>query len=186
MSKEIWQEFLRGNEDAFSELYRTYYQELLMYGVKIGFDKEVCKDAVQDVFYNIYTNSKKLIHVENIEFYLIQCVRNRLFDIHSRAIKINRINYNDIILKNQDNVVEQIINKERQLQTENAISKCFKSLSPKQRKIIYYHYQLNLDVQEIAAILEMTPSAIKKSFYRALQKMKTMSSQLFNAFFSFL
>lgn len=185
MSKDIWQKFLEDNENAFSDLYRIYSKELFAYGVKIGFDEDACKDAIQDVFYSIYVNKTKLTHIENIEFYLMQCVRNRLFDMHNHQVKINQINYDDIIIQREDNVVEKIINKEKQLQIENAISQSLKKLSPTQRKIVYYHYQLNLELQEITTILKMSPAAVRKSLYRALQKLRASSSQFFHIFLSF-
>lgn len=172
MDADSWQEFLKGDKASFSELYRFYFNELFAYGLKIGFDEEACKDAIQDVFYKIYTSRNRLTHIRNIEFYLLHSVKNRLFDIHNGENRINHINYNDIILENEDNVVEQIIEKETQSQLENKINQSLKILPPKQRKIIYYHYHLNLSFTEIATLLEMEPETVRKSAYRALQKMK--------------
>lgn len=185
MSADSWQEFLQGNEDAFSELYCSYFNELYAYGLKIGFDEEICKDAIQDVFYKIYISHQQLTHIENIEYYLLHCLKNRLFDIHNLETKISYINYNDTILESESNVIERIIEKETELQKENKIKQSLKALPPKQRKIIYYHYQLNLSFNEIATLLEMNPEAVKKSTYRALQKMRE-NQQLKNPFFTFL
>lgn len=178
MSREAWQKFLKGDENAFSDLYSFYLKELFAYGLKIGFNEDECKDAIQDVFFNIYISRKKLSHVQNIEFYLLQSLKNKLFDFHNRETKINRINYEDIFINNEDGIVEQIINKEKQLEVKNIISQFLQKLPPKQRKIIYYHYQLNLNIEEIATILEMTTPAVKKSLYRALQKIKETSSDI--------
>lgn len=176
MESNHWQKFLQGNEQAFSELYCFYFNELLVYGLKIGFDEEVCKDAIQDVFYKIYTSHEKLAHIRNIEFYLLHCLKNRLFDIHNVKTKINPIDYMDSILESENNVVEKIIEKETELQLENKIKQSLKILPPKQRKIIYYYYHLNLNYTDIATLLDMTPEAIKKSLYRALKKIKETSS----------
>ncbi|SFK47964.1 RNA polymerase sigma factor, sigma-70 family [Porphyromonadaceae bacterium KH3CP3RA] len=185
MDVNSWKEFLQGDEKAFSSLYRSYFNELFAYGLKIGFDEEVCKDAIQDVFYRIYISRNQLTHIRNIESYLLHCLKNRLFDIHNLETKINHINYNDIILESENSVVEKIIEEETELQWESKIKQSLKTLPPKQRKIIYYHYQLNLSFDEIAALLDMTPEAVKKSTYRALQKMRG-SQQLKNPFFTFL
>lgn len=184
MDQDSWHEFLQGNDDAFSELYRSFFNELFAYGLKIGFDKEVCKDAIQDVFYKIYTSRKRLSHISNIEFYLINCLKNRLFDIHNIETKINTINHNDILLESENSVVESIIEKETESLWKDEINKSLNTLSPKQRKIINYHYQLNLSFNEIATLLDMEPDAVRKSAYRALQKMRE-NRQLKNPFFTF-
>jgi hypothetical protein len=36
MSPDTWQQFLQGDENAFSELYCGYFNELFAYGLKIG------------------------------------------------------------------------------------------------------------------------------------------------------
>lgn len=185
MGADSWQEFLQGDENAFSELYCFYFNELLAYGLKIGFDEEVCKDAIQDVFYKIYTSRKQLSHIRNIESYLLHCTRNRLFDLHNVESKISHINYDDIILESENSVVEKIIEKETELHLEDKIKQSLKTLPPKQRKIIYWHYQLNLSFDEIAVLLDMKTETIKKSTYRAIQKMRE-SQQLKNPIFTFL
>lgn len=184
MGADSWQEFLQGDEAAFSKLYCGYFNELFAYGLKIGFDEEVCKDAIQDVFYKIFISHKQLTYIRNIESYLLHCLKNRLFDIYNVESKINYINYNDILLENENSVVEKIIEKETELLLKDKIKQSMRILPPKQRKIIYFHYRLNLSFDEIAALLEMKPDAVKKSAYRALQKMKA-NRQLKNSLFSF-
>lgn len=172
MSVNAWQRFLDGDDASFSELYRHYFNELFAYGLKIGFDDELCKDAIQDVFYKLFTSKDRLSHVQNIEFYLLQSLKNRLYDIYSGEIKINPLNYDDTIQDNENSIIEKIIEKETRLHLEDKIKQSLNILPPKQRKIIYWHYHLNLSFVEIASLLEVKPDAVRKSVYRALQKMK--------------
>lgn len=181
MNADFWQEFLQGDEKAFSELYYKYFNELIAYGLKIGFGEEACKDAIQDVFHKIYISRKQLSHIRNIEFYLLQSVKNRLFDIHKSEAKNNPLNYDDIISENEGSIVEKIIEKEIQSQLKIKFEQSLRILPPKQRKIIYYQYQLNLSFAEIAILLEMKPEAVRKSAYRAIQKIKE-SRQFTNPF----
>lgn len=176
MSKEVWLKFLQGDEMSFSELYHAYFNELFAYALKIGFDEETCKDAIQDVFFKIYVSKSKLHHIQNIEFYLLHSLKNRLFDIYNREIRISEINCTDIITEDESSIIERIINEESALQTENELIQLLKTLPPKQRKIIHYHYQLNLSHAEIGELLDLSPEAVRKSIYRALKKMKEKSS----------
>lgn len=172
MGLDAWQKFLNGDDASFTEVYCRYFSELFAYGTRIGFNEEVCKDAIQDVFYKLFISKGRLSHVQNIEFYLLQSLKNRLYDIHRAETKINQINYDEIILSNEDSVIEKIIEKETRSQLEDEIKQSLRILPPKQRKIIYWHYHLNLSFAEIAALLEIKPEAVKKTVYRALQKMK--------------
>lgn len=185
MKANSWHEFLQGDENAFSLLYRDYFHELYAYGLKIGFGEDVCKDAIQDVFYKIYVSRQQLTHIKNIEYYLLHCLKNRLFDIYQIETKINNIKYDDFILESDESVMEKIIEKETVQLWQDRIKESLRNLPPKQKRIIHYHYQLNLSFDEIATILDMSPEAVKKSTYRAIQKMRD-NEKIKNPFFSFL
>ena len=107
MSSDTWQKFLDGDKDAFSELYSFYINDLFAYGLKIGFDEETCKDAIQDVFFKLYTSKAQLLHVQNIEFYLLQSLKNRLFDISNKEVKISLIDPSEIIIEDNGNIIEK-------------------------------------------------------------------------------
>lgn len=172
MSANLWQKFMEGDDSAFADLYRHFFNELFAYGLKIGFNEEVCKDAIQDIFCKLFTNRRQLAHVQNIEFYLLQILKNRLFDLHEFGVKMGPLDYDEIILDNEVNVIDAIIEKENQLQLKNEVRKSLSILPPKQRRLIFWHYQLNLSYSEIATLLDTQPETIRKSIYRAIKKMK--------------
>jgi RNA polymerase sigma factor (sigma-70 family) len=178
MNVNSWQRFLEGDEESFSELYRYYFSELFAYGTRIGFNEEVCKDAIQDVFYKLFISKAQLTHIQNIEFYLIQSVRNRLYDLHNAETKIIRVNYDEVFQEHENSVIEEIIKQEKESTLRHQLENSLKLLPPKQRKIIHYRYQLNLSYQEIALLTNMGPEAVKKSLYRALKKLKEHSPDM--------
>ena len=149
MELDHWQRFLEGDDSSFSELYDKYFHELLSYGLKIGFDTEQCKDAIQDLFLKIYASKEKLNHIRNIEFYLLHSLKNKLFDVYHKEIRINRINYEEIILRDSDNIIERLIDDEDQELIKSKIAQSLKTLRPKQSKIIYYYYHLKSAFQEL-------------------------------------
>ena len=186
MGEEAWKRFIAGDEESFSTLYHVYYQELFAYARKIGFDEETCKDAIQDVFFKIYTSKSKLLHIQNIEFYLLRSLKNQLLDIYNKESKMQEINYEDILIANEKNIIDQIIDEEKQTQLSNKIALLLQTLPPKQRKIIHFHYQLNLSYSEIGEILNLSPDAVKKTIYRALKKMKGSSKHKPSLFLVYL
>jgi len=175
MGEEAWKRFLAGDEKSFADFYHAYYQELFAYALKVGFDEETCKDAIQDVFFKIYASKSKLLHIQNIEFYLLRSLKNQLLDIYNKEHKMQEINDQDIFIENEKNIIDQIIDEEKQTQLAKKITLLLQTLPPKQRKIIYFHYQLNLSYAEIGEILNLSPDAVKKTIYRALKRMRKSS-----------
>ena len=142
----MWQKFMNGDDKAFAELYRHYFNKLFAYGLKIGFNEEVCKDAIQDVFYMLITNSR--CRTQNIEFTCYKASRIGYMTCINQE-KLNPLDYDDVILENDQNVVDASL--KRKLNLENKlINRSVSSL--KQRKIIFWHYHLNLSFMEITLL----------------------------------
>lgn len=156
-------------------IYNKYYKKMYAYGIAIGFCEHDCKDAVQDVFCTICHSEKKIKNVENIEVYLLQCMKNKLYDIYNDDKKRRCICYDNSINNFEQNLSDEIIAKENKLLMRNEIDRLLKKLSPKHRKIVVCRYDLNLNFNEIAAIMNMTPGAVKKQLYRSLKLMRQKS-----------
>lgn len=182
---QAWQEFIGGDDSAFSLVYETYSKKMSDYGIAIGFCKELCKDAIQDVFCTICLSRKKLGHIENVEMYLLRCLKNRLFDIYKEEKRIRCINCDDVIIIDHDeNVLNKITKKENLLLIKEETERLLKKLPPNHRKIILCRFNHNLKYSEIAAIMNMTPDAVKKQLYRSLklmeQEVKSNSTNYYN------
>lgn len=176
MVGEAWKKFIAGDDQSFAIIYHAYFSELFAYALKLGFDNETCKDAIQDLFFKIYISKKNLTHIQNIEFYLIRSLKNRLFDMHHDEHKVQEINYQDLFVENEKNIVEQIIDEEKEIQLKHEISHLLQNIPVRQRKMIHYRYQFNLSHEEIGEIMHLSPDAVKKNLYRALKKMKDTST----------
>lgn len=175
MSKKAWQNFLNGDKSSFSELYFTYFNELLLYGKGIGFDEDTCKDTIQDLFFKIYISGNKLKHIQQIEFYLLQSLKNALFELYNKEKNLRQFQQMEIEPRVEENSMDLLILEEDRNEQETEIQKLLSILPPKQKKIIQYRYLLNLENSEIADLMRMTPEAVKKNIYRALRKMKNKS-----------
>ena len=85
-SKNIFSEedligrILKGDNDAFSQIYDRYANELLAYGVGLGFDRETLKDTIHDIFTKIYDNKSSLENIRNLKSYLFRSLKNRLIN----------------------------------------------------------------------------------------------------------
>lgn len=77
-----WREFIeKGDEHSFSVIYYNRVDDLYSYGISLGFNKELCKDAIQDTFYKPNITREKFRHVDNIKAYLFMTFKHRLIDL---------------------------------------------------------------------------------------------------------
>ena len=81
MDEVVFQRFVDGDDAAFTFIYNKYVDLLLQYGRSLGFEKEVLKDAIQDVFVKLYLNRRNLSEVRNLKYYLFRSLKNNLLDM---------------------------------------------------------------------------------------------------------
>ena len=81
-NNRVWKQFLiDGSDKSFSTIYSYYVDKLYSYGISLGFDSEICKDAIQDLFMKIYSSRTIIDNISNPASFLFQSFKNRLIDI---------------------------------------------------------------------------------------------------------
>ena len=177
--------FTDTNNSAFSSIYNAYYSKMYAYGIAIGFCEHICKDAVQDVFCTIYANKEKLEQVDNVEAYLLHCLKNRLFDIYRNEKRKLLIDEEEVAKQYaEEGFMDKIIAEENSELMEKEVNRLLQKLPTRHRKIILCRYNYNLKFDEIAEVMNMNADAVKKQLYRSLkllsQEGKTYTSSYYN------
>ena len=75
----LWEAFRAGDKQAFSNLYREYFNVLFDYGLKLTGDQATTLDCIQDFFIYIWNHRERLSTVNSLRFYLYTSFRRRLF-----------------------------------------------------------------------------------------------------------
>lgn len=64
--EKLWESCLKGDKEAFRELYCRFYALLRNYGIKLLPDKNLVEDCVQDIFINLIQNHTSLSPTANV------------------------------------------------------------------------------------------------------------------------
>lgn len=75
-----------------TSIYNQHVDNLYTYALYLGFEKEVVKDAIHDVFCRLWEERQSLDHVSNVKFYLFRSLKNRLLDIYKAKREFVEIN----------------------------------------------------------------------------------------------
>lgn len=161
------------NKIIFSSIYKSYSRKMYDYGISIGFCQYLCHDAVHDVFCTLFISNKKLDNIENLEGYLLQCMKNRLFDIYKNERRKHMIDVDEVAKHyDEEEFIDKIIMQENKKLMEKEVNRLLQKLPPKHRKIILCRFNHNLKFDEIAMVMHMTTDAVKKQLYRSLKMME--------------
>lgn len=163
----LWKAFKAGSELAFEQIYRREIQGLIHYGKKLTQDVVLIQDAVQDLFLEIWNSRSRLTDTDNIRFYLLRALRNKLSkktgpgiaETHGEEISEPSVEFA---------IVENEARDSRILRLEKALQK----LSKRQQEAINLRYYHDLSNEEVARTMGVNYQSACKFIYSGLKILK--------------
>ena len=165
---------LAGDKPSFIAIYKRYYLSLYKYGFSITGDKELTKDALQEMFLEVWkTRSTLNKNVKDAKSYLFTWLRrkiSRLYSIQLRqrfperilgGAELEELPYNYLLIASQDV-------KEKKAKLSIALNK----LSKKQLEIIRLKFFYNLSNEDIAVKTSLTTRSVYNTIYEALHHLR--------------
>lgn len=172
-----WKNFLeKGDEFSFSLIYNKYVEELYAYGISLGFQKENCKDAIQDVFIKIFLDRNNISKIENKSGYIFRSYKNRLIDLKKKNNNKDNIDSVEDKFTIEVTILDNLIETEIANIVKEKIKKLLESITPNQREVVYLKYVVGLQHSEIAEILGIHEESARKLLYRAMEKLRNKIS----------
>ncbi|MCD8178804.1 MAG: sigma-70 family RNA polymerase sigma factor [Tannerellaceae bacterium] len=170
---ELWDQFLQGNETAYTYIYKQNVQQLFRYGLVFTPDEELIKDCIHDLFVKIHNNRRTLGKTDNINRYLASALKNLL--LNAMAKNSRNTLYAEIEEeKTEEDSPETIyIENETQAETEITIRTILSGLTSRQREIIYYRFIEDRSIDEISELTQMNYQSVANTIQRSLKRIRT-------------
>lgn len=169
----IWNRFKSGDKEAFAILYNQYIDKLYQYGTKLCKDEEAVKDALQELFLELFLKRDKIgISPEHLKYWLLLALKRNLIKKLQAKRKISH-NFNESVdFETEYSIEFQIIETENDVEINRKVLYAISQLPNKQKEAIYLRFNESLEYGEIAVILEITIESVRKQVHRALKTIR--------------
>ncbi len=168
----LWELFVNGNKQAFTDLYKLVYDKLYAYGLRFRIDDEYISDIIHEIFIKLYTKPERIKDPATIKAYLFMAFRNAYLN-HSHYLQkhvgLHQTDSFDLQFKIEDTFLEDREEKEN---LRLRIEKILGSLTPRQREIIYLRFLHQMDYDEITKVMDLSGQAARNLIYRAIQSIR--------------
>ena len=182
MSQEIQQIIVNaqnGDLDAFRQLVETH--QGFVYNVAFRFlaDEEDARDAVQECFIRLWRNLYKFDARKKLSTWLYKIITNVCYDELRRAYNKYKCKPQDkdklmLLLTEAQNEEDQVSNADLAVRI-----KCLSAqLKPRQRAVFVLRDLQDLNMDEIAQILNISVSAVKSNLYYARRNIRKKCIEL--------
>jgi RNA polymerase sigma factor (sigma-70 family) len=161
----------------YSELYRKYSGKV--YGKCLSLLKEEhqARDAMQDIFLKIFLNLGQFGAQAKFSTWVYSITYNYCIDVIRKKKKMSNI-FSDEMERVPD--LEEEVHDEELLTMEvNRLRMVLDNIPVGDKAILLMKYQDELQIKEIAAMLDKTESAIKMKIKRAKHKAQMVYKELF-------
>jgi RNA polymerase sigma-70 factor (ECF subfamily) len=168
-----WSRFKNGDVQALEAIYKAHIHSLFNYGGKIIPDADIVKDAIQDLFIELWRNRQQLSDIVQVKYYLFRALRNKLNRATSHRSFVAE---GEMQLSSENSPTEYIelaiISKEEEILVRRNLIRVLKKLPQRQREAIYLRFYHNLPYETIASMMDMNYQSILNLVQRALNSLR--------------
>lgn len=168
----LWRAFKNGDEKALITIFDRFVKILYNYGMKIYGESESVKDAVQELFIELWRNKKNLGDTDSIKFYLFKSLRRKVYRVlKSKSNKdlLHRTPPDNQTLPSHEYF---IIAEQTSAETRQRLLKMLDSLTERQREAIFLRYFEDLSYDRIAGIMEMNKQSVYNLIHQGVNQLR--------------
>jgi len=171
---QVFKSFRAGREEGFDAVFKTFYQPLVFYAVKIIGDQAAAEDIVGDSFISIWNKRDIISSYPGLKAYLYKIVKNACIDWLRRQTRreASRAQLQLLSDATEQSTMEQLVMAETFRQLHTAINQ----LPPQCRKIIHLLFIGEVSIAEIAAAMNITKGTVRSQRSRGLMLLRKLLS----------
>lgn len=175
----LWSAFRSGDEQAFITIFDRFSPAMFNYGCKISPEREVVKDAVQELFIDIWQNRKRLGDTDSIKFYLFKSLRRKLLRIKGKHGHAPAGPYcADDIRESTPSHELVLIDEQRVQERKHRVMSMLSQLSKRQQEALFLRYFEELNCDQIASVMRIGKQAVYNLIYHALEELKKANASV--------
>ena len=165
----------QGDENAFKNLFLTYYDLLCNFSWRFTRSKAVSEDLVQDVFADVWNIRESLDPHKTISVYLYQAVKNKALDHldHQKVVRRHQLEEDE----SDKNVVYIRNTMNEEWEFIKAARYAIDELPFRAQQVYTLHREDGLTYQEIADVMEISVKTVESQMSRALDILRARLSK---------
>ena len=167
--KQLWSALKNGDENAFLQIYESVYQDLYAYGFRVSGHKELTKDAIHQVFLELWAQREKLNEVSAIKPYLITYLRRKILKEMSVSGNPPVNDFDDYLLETQHSYEDLLIKNQSNRDMKDRLQRALSTLTKKQLEIVKLKFYDGMSYDEIGQATNLQRRTIYNHLHQAIK-----------------
>lgn len=179
MDAEYWIRLKNGDPEALGYFYNRYIDKLFHKAMQVTDDRELAKDALQEVFIQLWNYRESLSEVRYSFNYLekvLKSVMLRKIKREQHLISVPEIDQeNWYEQENADTLVSAEVDKD----SRTRLYRAFSTLTQRQREILELRFYQGMSYREIAIKLRMNYQSVNNLAFRTIVRLRNLMYPVF-------
>lgn len=161
----------QNSRDAYSELYRRYYERLVRFLIWLGGYEGEAKDLAQTIFLNLFEKPVSFDTSRSFKTWIFVVAKNRWYnqerDREKRRALQRLFQESDKKAGEEQDMAQQDLWR---------IQQALETLSVKHKEVFILKYSSNLTIAEISEVCECAEGTVKSRLFYAIKEIKSKLS----------
>ncbi|CAG5000023.1 hypothetical protein DYBT9275_02368 [Dyadobacter sp. CECT 9275] len=166
---KIWIKLLNGDQAALAFFYERYADWLLKYGLSVHYNREMIRDAVQELFVNIWNRRENLSVPDSVKYYLAISLRRIILkDVINARLSTDDFSDDSVSCLYYENLADEEQEEDMHRKLQDAV----RSLPARQQEVIFLRFFEKLSYEEITGITGLDYQILRNTIYRAIKTLR--------------
>ena len=136
-------------------------------------DRELAKDALQEVFIEIWNYRNTLGDVIHTQSYLVKVMRSILIKKLKKESLISHFTVADSLVSAEGSVEDIIISSDIDKEKKNRLSQALANLTNRQKQVLEMRFYEGLSYEQIAEKLSMNYQSVNNLAFRTIHRLRS-------------
>ena len=167
-----WIRLKAGDSAALGYLYERYIDKLFVVAMRLTDNRELAKDALQEVFIQLWQYRKTIGTVNHSQAYLIKILRTTLLKKLKRELPTANLVMADAMASGDSNREDILIRLDMDREQHTRLGQAMSCLSNRQLLVLKSHFYDGLSYEEIAERLSMNYQSVNNLAFRTILRLR--------------
>lgn len=172
--EELWGKVLSGNKEALGKLFNQCFDSLYSYGYRITPDSENVRDAIQEIFFQVWKYRDNLTTPDSVQAYLFISLRRELLNKKKASQRRDDLD-KKYYIEEFDALIsynnwDEILNLGEE--DTKKLKRSIENLTSRQREVIYLKFYEGFSTEELSQILDLHAQSIYNLVFSAINQLR--------------
>ena len=172
MDTAIWSRLKQGHSESLGQLYDMYADKLFTYALRMTPDRDLAKDALQEVFIEIWNYRNTLGDVVHSEGYLIKVIRSIIIKKLKKEKLLVHNEIADTFISSDETIETIIISADTERDTHKRLQLALAGLTSRQQQLLRLRFYEGLNYEQIAEKLQMNYQSVNNLAFRTINRLR--------------